>query len=288
MNLDFTKVASIAAAPFTGGASLVGLGLSVGADLYGARQARQGFASQAARNYEQEKEFATHGIRWRVEDAKAAGLHPLYGASGNTPSPSAPMYLDPMGQAINNSGRQVGQYIASREMAALAKAQLQAGYQRELNDMAMSHVMLEREHMLNQAMFQYSENGNAIGLKPPALKYWGLDSQPDAFDLAGPKPYVNAEPATPAFKPYNFHFGPMLLMKSKEGPTESFDVGLDGRMLTIAANIAHYGPSWKQKMLRDAPSWLKKWIFEFEEQTSNAKTGFIERAAPLIIKEIKQ
>lgn len=41
-------------------------------------------------NYERQKEFAQNGIRWRVADAKAAGLHPLaaLGASGAMYTPS--------------------------------------------------------------------------------------------------------------------------------------------------------------------------------------------------------
>lgn len=41
-------------------------------------------------NYQMQKEFAQNGIRWRVEDAKAAGLHPLaaLSMSGSGASPS--------------------------------------------------------------------------------------------------------------------------------------------------------------------------------------------------------
>lgn len=44
-----------------------------------------------AQNIEQQKEFAKNSIQWRVADAKAAGLHPLFGLSGGgasfTPNP---------------------------------------------------------------------------------------------------------------------------------------------------------------------------------------------------------
>lgn len=46
---------------------------------------------QQERNEALQREFAQNGIRWKVEDAKAAGLHPLYGitGAGATFSPSA-------------------------------------------------------------------------------------------------------------------------------------------------------------------------------------------------------
>lgn len=46
---------------------------------------------QQQRNEELQREFAQNGIRWKVADTKAAGLHPLYGitGAGATFSPSA-------------------------------------------------------------------------------------------------------------------------------------------------------------------------------------------------------
>lgn len=38
--------------------------------------------AQASRNADLQREFAQYGIRWRVEDAKAAGLHPMYALTG--------------------------------------------------------------------------------------------------------------------------------------------------------------------------------------------------------------
>lgn len=40
----------------------------------------------AKRNIKAQKEFAQHGIRWKVEDAKAAGLHPLAALGAQTTS----------------------------------------------------------------------------------------------------------------------------------------------------------------------------------------------------------
>lgn len=38
---------------------------------------------QRAQNVENQERFAKHGIQWRVNDAKAAGLHPLFGIGGS-------------------------------------------------------------------------------------------------------------------------------------------------------------------------------------------------------------
>jgi len=70
-------------------------------------------ANRATEEYEREKEFAQMGIRWKVADAKAAGLHPLaaLGAQTHSYAPqnafvsSAPYLADfsKMGQYINRA-----------------------------------------------------------------------------------------------------------------------------------------------------------------------------------------
>lgn len=56
-------------------APLIGAGIDW---LSGRQQSQENTAAQ--------KEFAQNGIRWRVEDAKAAGIHPLYALGAQTSS----------------------------------------------------------------------------------------------------------------------------------------------------------------------------------------------------------
>lgn len=93
----------------------------------------------ADRNYAMQHEFAKNAISWKVQDAKQAGIHPLYalgantvsfspvsvGVSGNDPLASA---LGDMGQDISraamaNSGQKdrvnaVGKVVAGQEITA--------------------------------------------------------------------------------------------------------------------------------------------------------------------------
>lgn len=61
-----------------------------------------------------QREFAQHGVRWRVEDAKAAGLHPIYalGGSGATYTPSA-ISLGSSKSALGEMGQDIGRAINS-------------------------------------------------------------------------------------------------------------------------------------------------------------------------------
>lgn len=104
-------------------ASAVG---SVVGGLFGLRAQKQSAANAEKLNqlnYEHQKEFAQNGVRWRVADAKAAGLHPLaaLGAQGASYSPSAVIgdspdfsFLKDMGQGI---GRAMDAKATQRERA---------------------------------------------------------------------------------------------------------------------------------------------------------------------------
>ena len=71
-------------------------------------------------NYEHQKEFAQNGIRWRVADAKAAGLHPLaaLGASGSMYTPSGTIGgtdLSFIGDAASQFGQGVERAVSAKQ-----------------------------------------------------------------------------------------------------------------------------------------------------------------------------
>lgn len=94
----------------------------------------------AQRNLDQQREFAQHGIRWRVEDATAAGLHPL-AALGAQTSSFSPVSLGGsastgMGDALSSVGQDIGRSIKAattreereeRDVNTARKLQLEKG-----------------------------------------------------------------------------------------------------------------------------------------------------------------
>lgn len=97
------------------GGLLGGVGSIVGAGISGANAAA---INQA--NYEHQKEFAQNGIRWRVADAKAAGLHPLaaLGAQTSSYTPSAVVGDSPDFSFLRDIGQDVGRAIDAKSTAA--------------------------------------------------------------------------------------------------------------------------------------------------------------------------
>lgn len=68
---------------------LISAGASLAGGLLNSRaqqKANDANALMAQENIKLQKEFATHGIRWKVDDAREAGIHPLYALGAQTTS----------------------------------------------------------------------------------------------------------------------------------------------------------------------------------------------------------
>lgn len=118
---------------------------SAAASVYGGRQANKANKAMAAQQEALQREFAQQGIRWKVADAKAAGLHPLYaiGAQGAQYSPVS--YSDSMGPAIAQAGQQLssaaGQYIDYKNQQRVASEQRQ---------LAQDQIILGQQRLRSQ------------------------------------------------------------------------------------------------------------------------------------------
>lgn len=118
----FSNVGRWIANPISAGLDQVGLGAEGGFDFITGRGAAREAAESAEKdralqlelwnkNVELQREFAQHGIKWRVDDALSSGIHPLaaLGASGASYSPSMPL-LDPLPSA-NSWKHEMGQNV---------------------------------------------------------------------------------------------------------------------------------------------------------------------------------
>lgn len=69
--------------------------------------------ANAKRNIQLQKDFAQQGIRWKVADAKAAGIHPIYALGAPTHSFSPVSIGDSLGTGIRQAGQDIGRAINS-------------------------------------------------------------------------------------------------------------------------------------------------------------------------------
>lgn len=96
--------------------------ISAGASLIGglinkssADDAREAQAAANERNIALQKEFAQNGIQWKVADARAAGIHPIYALGGSTASftPTSSNFSadTSIGSALASGGQDIGKAI---------------------------------------------------------------------------------------------------------------------------------------------------------------------------------
>jgi len=108
---------------------MIGPLISAGANIIGglfnkssADDARAQQAAHTAAQMKAQEDFAKQGIRWRVNDAKKAGIHPIYALGANTSSytpVSASFAADnSVGNAIASSGQDISRAINTTRTGA--------------------------------------------------------------------------------------------------------------------------------------------------------------------------
>lgn len=140
------------------GGALGGLGQAAGgaAGLFGGGSSNSGYWQQLAIMREQaqlQREFAQNGIQWRVQDAKAAGIHPLYalGGAGASYSPSAVSVGtgggSDLGRDLANMGQGLGRAVAA---ASSKEDRADAAYQSQMRIMGLERASLENRLLETQ------------------------------------------------------------------------------------------------------------------------------------------
>lgn len=144
---------------------------SIAGGILGANSAQ----NVAGMNYEAQKEFAQNGIRWKVEDAKRAGIHPLYalGASTQGYSPTAGYTGD---YGISDAAAHFGQGYERAQQAKMTKEERDKQDVRDaIQDMAALED-LNQKRRLNDAQIRLanSETFRNFALSTNALRKTGL------------------------------------------------------------------------------------------------------------------
>lgn len=109
--LDKIGVGKIVGSVIGAGGSLLGGALS--------DSRNQAYANAMwQKNYDAQKEFAQNSIQWRVQDAKKAGIHPLY-AMGQTPgyTPSDSSYSSAYGEGVSRAMNSIGQAMGQLDLS---------------------------------------------------------------------------------------------------------------------------------------------------------------------------
>lgn len=208
-----------------------------------------------------QREFARSGIQWRAEDAKAAGLHPLYalGGTGATYTPSPISLVTPdqsgFGRGLAEAGQNLGRAIQAQEtpqqrearqwQMALLKAQV--GREVALTGLYESEAARNRQSALQSAGIpEGSVSVGALEGIPGQVK-----SVPDEVTSARiGSPELSAG-QHPFFMEAKLGNGLRIMLPRSEDMGESLEA-IQWYMwpAIIAANEKRYGKGWTREVMQ--------------------------------------
>jgi len=120
----------------------------------------------AKRNIKYQKQFAKEGIQWRVNDAKAAGIHPLAALGAQTTALSS--------VSVGSNFGEAGQDISRAIQATQTNEQRQVGVSKQ-----MQALQIQRAGLENTLLASQIAKMNQAGQPPasPAMSTRMLDGQ---------------------------------------------------------------------------------------------------------------
>lgn len=260
-------------------AALAGAGVAALGAIGGAAVSGRSAKHIARMQIREQRRFAEHGIRLRVADAQAAGVHPLYALGAQLPSFN-PISVDTgaVGEGIARAAEHVGsgveKAISLRHMAAEAKSN------KTYNDAMREAALWDADARAALAGAQYDEfvatkelryaNDAALASYHSALaakinQELGANKEMAAVQLVpdqvvrskGKRAWESAG-THPGWKIWQIGDGLFFDTPwTNEGLAEGMEgLGVSGRAAVLAYNVAKYGPEYAAKLRKLFPWWF--------------------------------
>ena len=170
---------------------MLGALISAGASLAGGLLGQKSAEKNADKNIALQKEFAQSGIQWKVADAKAAGIHPLYALGASTHSYAPVSIGTPLADSIGKAGQFLGRAADASSSPTTRMGVIgEQAAKLQLDNMALQNQLLASQ------IARVNQSGRTPGV-PDAEQRWLIPGQgqtalPDAkgllshFDGGGP------------------------------------------------------------------------------------------------------
>lgn len=142
---------------------MIGELISAGANILGGIMG----SNDKKRDIQMQKDFAQQGIRWKVEDAKAAGIHPLAALGAQTTSYS-PVSVG--GPSIASGLASAGQDIARGVHATRSNSEKVDAYAKTIQDLNIRRMGLENDLLASQ-IAKVNATGPTPGMPSPSERY---------------------------------------------------------------------------------------------------------------------
>lgn len=180
----------------------LGPALAAGASLLGTALGNHQREQGQQKEIETQKEFAQQGLRWRVEDAKAAGIHPVYALGFNGPTYS------PVGLGSNDTAAgfsDAGQSISRAVDATRTIPEKERAYGEAMQSLGLDRAELENELLRSQiAQLRVGPAFPSVGSNPRQV----IEGQGNSVVMRNPFGWGETTVATPELASESqVHFG---------------------------------------------------------------------------------
>ena len=171
----------------------------------------------AKMNIDAQREFAQNGIRWKVADARAAGLHPLVSLGAQTASFTPSMVGDnSLGDAVANMGQNIGRAIDAKATEEERRKQEEERMMMEYSTwQANMNETQARTRLYDAQTSTEMKRASVLGQpRNPAFPSGGRSQASPKLNLQDPTGISNDVPAMVSL--YQNNDGTMTVLPSEE------------------------------------------------------------------------
>lgn len=160
------------------------------------------FSNRSAndQNKDMQYDFAKNGVRWRVDDARNAGVHPLYALGANIASPSPSSVGTNLSSNFASMGQDIGRAVdatRTRDERASARA-----FESESRALQLENARLQNKYLETQIIDTQRRAANpAFPGGSPGLITGQGDSHPTSRVIDAPLTRTTSAPGKPNQEP---------------------------------------------------------------------------------------
>ncbi len=249
------------------------------ANLLGAHVSSKAEKKMAAKERDLQREFAQHGLSWKVADAEAAGVHPLYalGAATQGYKPLSVGTAGTMGRGIQQAGQSFQRGVDKMMQRRLSDQQeLQLEGQRLDNDykllrnIAANKDLNQTTRALSEVDARWNQPGQAQGVTDGS----GVIVKPTEV-LGSDQPGMarGAAPAEMWTIIKNVKHGAIYVPTLTKDLTEQMEENLAFKIPYYSSKLSDYYQGWKATIGGKGSKAGKRWVKFWNRYLPKAKQG---------------
>lgn len=243
--------------------------IGAGAKIAGGVMSQDSAEKIAAQNIANQRDYAQHGVSWKVADARSAGISPLAALGASTSSFSNVVGSDALGQGIADAGQDIGKAVkaqASHEEKELlrAGAKLDIEGKQLDNDIKRaelaSKIAKEGPASPNFPNMTEVDTGSSAGSGQGDVWKGGGKAYPSFKDIFGQKstPYVIGDKT---FYPSK-RFSDSNQIQNRHGDTIQDLIAPFGLDQDMAENMGQRIPGFLWKWANEGSAEMQDWLWK--------------------------